>query len=86
MLITDSEEKLQNILTTVRIESQNKGLQLNAKRSECMIISKQSDVLVLVCNILCKGERIKQVGTFEYLAFTIAPDVRCEKKKKTSFV
>ena len=67
MLIADSEEKLQNILTTVTIESENKGLQLNAKKTECMVISKQSEVPV--CNILWKGERIKQGSTF-----TITPD------------
>ena len=33
VLIIDSEEKLQNILTTVTVEIENKGLQLNAKRS-----------------------------------------------------
>ena len=48
-----------------------------------MVISKQS--YILVCNILCKVERIKQVGTFEYLGFTITPDARCDteiKKKR----
>ena len=42
MLIADSEEKLQNILTIVTVESENKGLQLNAKKTECMVISKQT--------------------------------------------
>ena len=46
VLIADSEEKLQNILTTVAVESENKGLQLNAKKTECMVISKQSDIPV----------------------------------------
>ena len=63
VLVADSEEKLQNILTTVTVESENKGLQLNAKKTECMVISKQSDIPV--CNILCKGERIKLVVTFK---------------------
>ena len=39
VLIADSEEKLQNILPTVKIESGNKGLQLNAKKTGCMVIS-----------------------------------------------
>ena len=87
-LIADSEEKLQNILTTVTVESENKELQLNAKKIECMVItititiSKQS--VIPVCYILCKGERIKQVDTFKYLSFTITPDSRCytEIKKR----
>ena len=72
MLIADSVEKLQNILTT--------GLQLHAKKAECMVISKHSDIPV--CNILCKGKRIKQVGTFTYLGFTITPDARCDTEMK----
>ena len=65
LLIADSEEKLQNILTAVTFQSENKGLQLHGKKTECMVISKQSDIPVCKnCNILCKGERIKQVDTF----------------------
>ena len=52
VLIADSEEKLQDILTVVIIENENKGLQRNAKKTECMFISEQSDIPV--CNILCK--------------------------------
>ena len=33
VFITDSEEKLYNILTTVTVKSENKGLQLNAKKT-----------------------------------------------------
>ena len=73
VLIADSEEKLQNILTTVTVESENKGLQLNAKKTKCMVISKQSDISV--CNILCKGESIKQLGK-----------MRHRNKEKNSFV
>ena len=46
VLIADSEEKLQNILTTVTAESENQGLQVNAKKTECMVISKQLDIAV----------------------------------------
>ena len=80
VLIADSEEKLQNILTTVTVESENKGPQLNAKKTEWMVISKQSDILV--CNILCKGESIKQVGIFKYLCFTITPHAKCDTEIK----
>ena len=43
VLIADLEEKLQNILRKVTVESEKKGLQLNAKKTECMVISKQSE-------------------------------------------
>ena len=80
MLIADSEEKLQNILSTVTVERKNKGLRLNTKKTECMAISKQSNSPT--CNILCKGERIKQVGSIKYLGFTITPDARCDTQIK----
>ena len=38
VLIADLEENLQNILTTVTVKSESKGLQLNAKKTECMVI------------------------------------------------
>ena len=63
MLIADLGEKRQNILTTASVESDNKGLRLNAKKTEFMVISKQSDIPV--CNVLCKGERIRQICTFK---------------------
>ena len=68
MLIADSEARLQNILAVVTIESEDKGLQLNAKKTKYMFISKLSDILV--CNILCKGKGIKRFGIFKYLGFT----------------
>ena len=79
--IADSEEKLQNILKTVTVKSENKGLRLNAKKTECLVLSKQSDIHV--CGILCKGDRIKQVGTFKYLGFTITSDERCDTEIRT---
>ena len=57
VLIADSEEKLQKILTTVATESEIKGLQLNAKKTECMVISKRAERST--CNITCKGEQIR---------------------------
>ena len=78
VLIADSEEKLQKILTTVARESENKGLQLNAKKTECMVVSKQADTPI--CNISCKGEQIKQVDNFRYLGCTITPDAKCDEE------
>ena len=80
VIIAYSQEKLQNILTTVTIKSENKGLQLNAEKTECMVILKQSEIPV--CNIPCKGARIKQVGIFKNLCFTITPDASCDTKVK----
>ena len=45
-----------------------------------MVISKLSDIPIH--NILCKEERIKQVGIFENLGFTINQDTRCDTEIK----
>ena len=80
VLIADSEEKLQRILQTVTEESENKGLQLNAKKTECMVISKKPTTPT--CNLTCKGEEIKQVNTFKYLGCTKTPDAKCDSEIK----
>ena len=80
VLIADSEEKLQDILTTVAEASESKGLQLNAKKTECMVISKRP--AVPLCNISCNGQQIKQVNTFNYLGSTITPDAKCDTEIK----
>ena len=50
-----------------------------------MVISKQSDIPI--CNILCKGERIKPVYTFKCLGIRITPEARCYTgiKKRIAF-
>ena len=83
VLVADSEEKLHTILTTVTEESEKLGLQLNAKKTECMVISKKA--VIPKCNIACKGDKIKQVNTFKYLGCTITPYGKCDteiKKKR----
>ena len=56
------------------VESENKGLQLNAKKTAHGHL-KQSDIFV--CNIFAKG-KVKQEGTFKYLGFATTLDVRCD--------
>ena len=51
--IADSEESLQDILTTVTFESENKGLQLNAKKTECM--SSQNSQTFQYVRLFAKG-------------------------------
>ena len=41
VLIADSEQKLQTLLTTTTVKSIEKGLELNVKKTECMVISKK---------------------------------------------
>ena len=75
VLIADTEDQLQRTLKIVAEESEAKGLELKAKKTECMVISKKQEVPT--CNISCKEENIKQVTQFKYLGFMLTPDARC---------
>ncbi|GFN78388.1 endonuclease-reverse transcriptase [Plakobranchus ocellatus] len=51
------------------------GLSLNVKKTECMGISKKSSKPK--CNLVNKGEKIKQVTKFKYLGYLITSDGIC---------
>ena len=76
MLIAGSESELQALLDTVAEESSKMGLELNAKKTECMVISKKGQIPT--CNSSCKGEKIKQTHQYKYLGFLITSDARCD--------
>ena len=80
VLIADSEQGLQNLLSAVADESEAMGLQLNAKKTECMVVSKKQTTPV--CNITCKGTNIKQVENFKYLGFTVTSTAKCDSEIK----
>ena len=75
-LLATSEKDLQNLLDIVVTESERKGLFLNVKKTECMVVSKKS--LNPICNLISKGEKIKQVQTFKYLGYMVTSDGRSD--------
>ena len=75
VLMAESVEQLQKLLDTVVLASEAMGLSLNVKKTECMVVSKRSSNPR--CNLVSKGERIKQVTKFKYLGYLITSDGRC---------
>ncbi|GFO15376.1 retrovirus-related pol polyprotein line-1 [Plakobranchus ocellatus] len=75
VLIAESGKQLQKLLDTAVLESERMGLSLNVKKTECMVISKKSSNPK--CNLVSKGEKIKQVTKFKYLGYLITSDDRC---------
>ena len=41
VLIVDSEEKLRNLVKIINDSSMRKGMELNTKKTECMVITKK---------------------------------------------
>ncbi|GFN89417.1 LINE-1 retrotransposable element orf2 protein [Plakobranchus ocellatus] len=74
VLIAESGKQLQKLLDTVVFESERMGLALNVKETEGMVISKKSPNLK--CNLVSKGEQIKQVTKFKYLGYLITSDAQ----------
>ena len=80
VFIADSEQKLQSLLTTASVKSKERGLQLNATKTECMVVSKKPNTPT--CKISCNGVEIKQVKMFKYLGYNITQDARSNSEIK----
>ena len=82
VLIADSEENLQRLLDITIEKSEEMGLTLNVKKTECMVISKKA--IAPSCNLQSRGQQIKLVKKFKYLGYMITSDGKCitEIKKR----
>ena len=75
VLIADSEEKLQNLVDIVNEASEAKGLRINIKKTETLVVSKKQNSPQ--CSIEINSIGIKQVNKFVYLGSTITADAKC---------
>ena len=73
VLIAENEKDLQAVLDIIERESLNKGLELNGKNTEVMVISRKANA---TCNIYVKGTTLRQRETFRYLGTLITQDGR----------
>ena len=80
VLIAESQEKLQEMLNVIVERSAERGLSVNLKKTECMVVSKK--INNPACNITIGNQIIKQVNRFEYLGTTITSDGRCDTEIK----
>ena len=84
VLLAKSVEDLQKLLDVVVSESELKGLLINCKKTECMVVSKKRDIQR--CSLKVKDQIIKQVSAFNYLGSKITEDARCMKDIKRRIV
>ncbi|GFO29671.1 clathrin heavy chain 1 [Plakobranchus ocellatus] len=71
---TENEKDLQQLLDIVKEESEKKGLELNRKKTEVMVVSRKQELPII--NIYIKGTRLKQKDQFKYLGSLISSDGR----------
>ena len=79
VLIAASKEKLQVLLNKVAEESKKRGLSINCKKTECMVISKKDSPS---CELYLEGTLIKQVQKFIYLGSVITTSGKCDPEIK----
>ena len=81
VLIADSEEKLQRLISKLHEECNAKGLRINKSKTEVMGITKRTERLTVRTNI--EGAPIKQVASFRYLGSLVTEDGRCDSEIRT---
>ena len=79
-LIATSQVNLQRLVDRVVVESTAYGMEVNVKKTECMVMTKKESVPE--CTITIKGEMVKQVNNFKYLGSNITSDGRCVTEVK----
>src|SRR5437899_9715171 len=81
VLIAQSKEKLQETLDIINFYSEENGLSINQKKTECMVVSKYQNVMD--SGITLKENPIKQVENFKYLGTWITNGGKCDEEIKT---
>ncbi|GFN85343.1 endonuclease-reverse transcriptase [Plakobranchus ocellatus] len=78
VLIAENKEDLQKLLNIVEEESRKKGLELNSKKAEVMVISRKQESPK--CDIFINEVKLKQSGKFKYLGTIISNDGKTNRE------
>ena len=80
VLVADSAEKLQALVSEVNRASEEKGLKINREKTECMVVSKRSEAPD--CPLQIEQEPVGKVEQFQYLGSMVTADARCNVEIK----
>ena len=80
VLVADSNEKLQRLIEGLNVVSLEKGLKMNMRKTQTMVISRRGEVPR--SNIRIDGSMVEQVDRFNYLGSLISSNGRCEDEIK----
>ncbi|GFN93708.1 N-acetylserotonin o-methyltransferase-like protein [Plakobranchus ocellatus] len=67
-------KEIASLYADFKKESEKKGLELNRKKTEVMVVSRKQELPII--NIYIKGKRLKQKDQFKYLGSLISSDGR----------
>ena len=77
-LVASSEAGLQRLLDVTEEKSLELGLEINCKKTFCMVVSKEKPAPR--CTLNCSNTLIEQVDSLNYLGSLISSDGRSEKE------
>jgi ribosome-interacting GTPase 1 len=80
VLIADSQEKLQQLVTSLVDASERRGLTINKGKTKVMVATKRNNSPRI--NIIVGDKVLDQVDQFNYLGSVMTWDVRCETEIK----
>ncbi|GFS00920.1 endonuclease-reverse transcriptase [Elysia marginata] len=80
VLLAESENDLQNLVTIIEEKSEQYGLMMNTKKTKAMVISKKEPPKV---HIKVKGKCIEHIEQFKYLGQLITTDARSDDEIKS---
>ncbi|GFO08712.1 endonuclease-reverse transcriptase [Plakobranchus ocellatus] len=78
VLIAENKEDLQKLLNIVEEGSRKKGLELNSKKTEVMVISRKQESPK--CDIFINEVKLKQTEKFKYLGTIISNDGKTNRE------
>ncbi|ELU10902.1 hypothetical protein CAPTEDRAFT_199401 [Capitella teleta] len=79
VLIAESEHDLQRMLSLLYDTCQEFGMQLNAKKTKTMCVSRMEPETI---QLRAEGKALEQVHQYIYLGVTITQDMRQEIKRR----
>ena len=82
-LVAESTVELQNFVDRV-VEESKKGLAINCKKTECMVVSKKKSIPK--CSISINNETMKQVENFNYLGSLVTSNDKIEAEIQSESV
>lgn len=78
VLIANTTEELQKLVTSLQKESEKRGLFINKKKTKIMVMTKKPTTPK--SKILLNGEELEQTDRFEYLGSTVTSDCRSDNE------
>ena len=79
VLMADSTQALEQLMSSLQIESHKRGLTINKIKTKIMVLSKKTEPR---SEMFIDGEKLEQNNQFDYLGSLVTSDCKCDKKNK----